>query len=72
MEAVGNYVVYFRQNFRLTTVYVDMKKQKVSITCDGTPVSAIHLFKMTKRNYFRESDITLLKSNVIINDLIKK
>lgn len=50
---------------------MDMKKQKVSMTCDGTPVSAIHLFKITKRNHLRESDIILLKSNVIINNLMQ-
>jgi len=45
--------VYFWRNFRLTTVYVDMKKQKVSMTWDGTPESATHLFEIT-RIYFRE------------------
>lgn len=37
------------KDFRLTTVYVDMKKQKVSMTLVGTPVSVMHLSKADKQ-----------------------
>lgn len=37
---------------KLTTVYVDMKKQKVSTTLVGIEISVIHLFKTT-RIYFK-------------------